>query len=360
MMHLQVGPGGLAREGHHRLLAAPAGVPDTVRAAGGRLGWGALERYHRSRLPLGCLALANGAVFIGVMGLAAWLTHQPLVFPSLGPTAFLLIYRPRAEASCPRNALVGHLIGALAGLAALAACGLLDQGPDLERVSFARVLAATMSLGLTAAVMVWAGTPHPPAGATTLIVSLGFLHTPTSVGILMLGVVLLLIQGFAVNRWVGIDYPLWGPRLRERPSAPTSDRQSSGPTSGGDHVMQHSIYIDSEGEPPATDAAFDRLRAILGDQVREFAHTPREWTGVVTVEAPDLDEAALRVRLRVDEADAAAGLRNWRCSCWALQETMIPVDSEVPMWHPHLPHPHLPHPHLPHPHLPHPHLPHSA
>jgi hypothetical protein len=34
---------------------------------------------------LGALALLNGAVSIGLMSLAARLTREPLVFPSLGP-----------------------------------------------------------------------------------------------------------------------------------------------------------------------------------------------------------------------------------------------------------------------------------
>jgi CBS domain-containing membrane protein len=60
--------------------------------------------------------------------------------------------------------------------------------------------------------MVWLGVPHPPAGATTLIVSLGLLTTLPEIGVLMLGVILLLVQGFTINRLAGIPYPLWLPR----------------------------------------------------------------------------------------------------------------------------------------------------
>jgi len=54
--------------------------------------------------------------------------------------------------------------------------------------------------------------PHPPAGATTLIVSLGILARPEQLAVLMIGVVLLLAQGFVINRLAGLDYPLWSPR----------------------------------------------------------------------------------------------------------------------------------------------------
>ncbi len=54
--------------------------------------------------------------------------------------------------------------------------------------------------------------PHPPAGATTLIVSLGILSEPWQLAVLMLAVVLLTIQGFVINRMAGIDYPVWAPK----------------------------------------------------------------------------------------------------------------------------------------------------
>ena len=59
--------------------------------------------------------------------------------------------------------------------------------------------------------MVWARVPHPPAGATTLIVSLGILREPWQLGVLMLAVLLLVAQGFVINRLAGVDYPLWRP-----------------------------------------------------------------------------------------------------------------------------------------------------
>jgi CBS-domain-containing membrane protein len=53
--------------------------------------------------------------------------------------------------------------------------------------------------------------PHPPAGATTLIVSLGILREPWQLVVLMLAVTLLVVQGFAINRLAGVDYPAWAP-----------------------------------------------------------------------------------------------------------------------------------------------------
>lgn len=79
-------------------------------------------------------------------------------------------------------------------------------------VTGGRVGAAALSLGLTSGAMVWARLPHPPAGATTLIVSLGILREPEQLAVLMLAVALLVVQGFVINRLAGIPYPVWSPR----------------------------------------------------------------------------------------------------------------------------------------------------
>ena len=167
---------------------------------------------HDSTFILGLFALVNGLIAIGLMALVAAVTGQPFVFPSLGPTAFLLFYTPLVATASPRNTLCGHAIGAAAGYLALVLFGLTDAPPALATsVTGARVGAAALSLGLTSGVMVWAKVPHPPAGATTLIVSLGILREPEQLLVLMIAVALLVVQGFVINRLAGIPYPVWSP-----------------------------------------------------------------------------------------------------------------------------------------------------
>src|SRR5262249_20243258 len=161
----------------------------------------ALQARHSQIGVLGLFALINGLVSIGLMAMAALLTGAPFIFPSLGPTAFLLFYTPTQPAASPRNTLGGHLIGALARYIALLAFGLTERGPALATgVTWTNVGAAALSLGLTSGAMVWFKVPHPPAGATTLIVSLGILRQPWQLAVLMLAVVLLVGQGFVINR----------------------------------------------------------------------------------------------------------------------------------------------------------------
>ncbi|HST88082.1 MAG TPA: HPP family protein, partial [Ktedonobacterales bacterium] len=101
-------------------------------------------------------------------------------------------------------------IGVVSGYLALALTGLTAAGPALTSgVTWPRVLAAALSLGLTSALMMLLHAPHPPAGATTLIVSLGLLTHPAQLALLMVAVALLTGQAMLINRLAGIPYPWW-------------------------------------------------------------------------------------------------------------------------------------------------------
>lgn len=188
-------------------------MSDTVLGLGKRFRLKPLTERYNSVGILGLFAFVNGLVSIGLMSLVALVTGQPFIFPSLGPTAFLLFYTPLQPTASPRNTLCGHLIGVAAGYLSLVIFGLVDAGPALQvGMTWARVGAAALSLALTAGAMVWLRVPHPPAGATTLIVSLGLLTTIPELAVLMLGVLLLVIQGLAINRLAGVPYPVWSPK----------------------------------------------------------------------------------------------------------------------------------------------------
>ena len=187
-------------------------MPEAMRGLGARRRLPALERHHNNRAVLGTYVLINSALSIAILSTIALITGEPFIFPSLGPTAFLLFWAALNAQSAPRNAFFGHLIGVLAGFAALVVFGLTAAPPNLEDITWDRVGAATMSLCLTLSLMIWLGVPHAPAGATTLIVSLGLLRTPAQLAILMLAVVLLILQGLVINRLAGLPYPLWSPR----------------------------------------------------------------------------------------------------------------------------------------------------
>jgi CBS domain-containing membrane protein len=185
-----------------------------------RLPW--LLQRHSRIVVLAIFSFINGCISIGLMSILAVITHSPFIFPSLGPTAFLFFYTPTAPTASPRNTIIGHAIGVLAGYFSLVVTGLTTAGPALSvGVTWPRVIAAALSLGLTAGLMVLLKSPHPPAGATTLIVSLGILIKPWQLVLLMGAVVLLTLQALAINRAAGIPYPLWNPP-RNPPEETTS------------------------------------------------------------------------------------------------------------------------------------------
>lgn len=167
--------------------------------------WG--KRISRS-----LFALINGALTTAVLALLAYWMRSPLVFPSLGPTAFLLFHRPLSRAACPRNAIVGHSLAIALGWLSLVLFGLTEASADIKSgITPAQIAAAAFSIGLTSGLMVLLSVPHPPAGATTLIVALGLIHEPKYFPLLLVGIVLLLVQGFVINRAAGLPYPIWGP-----------------------------------------------------------------------------------------------------------------------------------------------------
>src|ERR1700686_4038425 len=162
------------------------------------------------RLVWACYVCANGFITIGLLSLLAFLTGSPFVFPSLGPTAYLFFFSPLAEVSSPRNTIMGHAIGLTCGYAAFALA--VASSPPFgisPGVHSARLLAAALSLSATGALMALLRVSHPPAGATTLIVSLGIISQPKELVIIEVAVILLTGQAFAINRLAGIPYPVW-------------------------------------------------------------------------------------------------------------------------------------------------------
>lgn len=224
-------PGSAAQRRYRIDRAHPIGgeMSDLLRGllARVRLPW-LLARYAGVPV-LAIFSFFNGLLSIGVMSAIAILTRSPFIFPSLGPTAFLFFYTPTAPSASPRNTIVGHAVGAACGYVALVVTGLTMAGPALTvGVTWPRAMAAALSLALTSGLMVLLKSPHPPAGATTLIISLGLLTQPRQLVILMIAVVLLTAQAFVINRLAGLPYPLWSPRAEAAPGVGAGDGKGSG------------------------------------------------------------------------------------------------------------------------------------
>ena len=81
-----------------------------------------------------------------------------------------------------------------------------------EGIGWRRVLAAALSLACTGALMILLRVTHPPAAATTLIISLGIIHEPFQLVEIELAVVLMTLMAIGINRIAEVDYPLWAHR----------------------------------------------------------------------------------------------------------------------------------------------------
>lgn len=173
-----------------------------------RLPW--LLHHVPPRLVWALYVGLNSFVTIALLSLLALVTHNPFAFPSLGPTAYLFFFTPLAKASSPRNAVLGHAIGLLCGYFAYSVTGMHPFSSNLGGgVYWPLIFASALALSLTGAFMILLRVSHPPAGATTMIVSLGILATPASLLVIEVAVVLLTIQAFSINRLAGLPYPIW-------------------------------------------------------------------------------------------------------------------------------------------------------
>jgi CBS-domain-containing membrane protein len=173
-----------------------------------RLSW--LLRHFPARVVWAAYVAINGFVTIAILAGLAVFTDSPFVFPSLGPTAYLLFIAPLGETSTPRNTILGHAIGLICGYAAYELTGAAQVPFGMHPgVYWPRILAAALSLAFSGGLMVLLHASHPPAGATTLIVSLGIIAKPKELVIIEVAVVLLVIQALVINRLAGLPYPIW-------------------------------------------------------------------------------------------------------------------------------------------------------
>ena len=118
------------------------------------------DRWGEAHYTFACCLLA-----LALSGLAAYVAGQPLLFPSLGPTAFLFFEQPLAPASSPRNAPIGHAVAIGSGAFPLAVFGLLNDPSALaENVTAARIGAGALSVALTGALLLLLYSSHRLAG----------------------------------------------------------------------------------------------------------------------------------------------------------------------------------------------------
>ncbi|UWZ86231.1 HPP family protein [Occallatibacter riparius] len=136
------------------------------------------------------------AALLALVGFAGWLTHQPMLFTSLGPTAYELVETPHRPTARPYSILVGHLIAVIGGYIALWVTGAWHVAP----VSTAELLPARIGAAAIAAMLTVFGTlflkaSQPAALSTTLLIALGTMQRPRDAAVIMAAVALMNLLG---------------------------------------------------------------------------------------------------------------------------------------------------------------------
>jgi CBS-domain-containing membrane protein len=116
-----------------------------------------------------------GAVLTLIPGLLGLAAGSVWLFPSLGPTAFLQAASPQHPSSRFYNAVAGHAVGIVAGALFVLALGANAEPSVLasHQLFPHRVWASALAIALTLFLQLLLRASHPPAAATTLLITLG-------------------------------------------------------------------------------------------------------------------------------------------------------------------------------------------
>ncbi|MEJ1296721.1 MAG: HPP family protein [Candidatus Sedimenticola sp. (ex Thyasira tokunagai)] len=150
---------------------------------------------------------------LAIISTTAYLIDLPLLFPPLGPSAFILFFTPLARTAAPRSVLLAHSMGLFVGLAMVGLFSLLFPDAALspgDSLNWARIATLSLAMGVASLGMILFHCEHPPAAATTLIAAMGFIDSHTQVFGYLVAVLLLILQAIIFNRMMGgLPFPLW-------------------------------------------------------------------------------------------------------------------------------------------------------
>lgn len=148
------------------------------------------------------LAPIGEAALLVIVGAAGWFSHQPMLFTSLGPTAYELIETPHRRSAKPYSILVGHALAVAAGYIAIYVTGAVHVAPvSSAGVLAPRIWAAALAALITVLATLVLRASQPAALSTTLLVSLGTMQKPIDAAVIMIAVVLMVLFGEPVRAY---------------------------------------------------------------------------------------------------------------------------------------------------------------
>ena len=159
----------------------------------------ALASKAPPRPPLSHVLTATLAVTLPLafIGFAADHTHIALLIPPMAATVALIVGGPDLPLAQPRNVILGHLIGALIGVALAAAW------PGL-------ILVGGVAAGLAFGAMLLLRSAHSPGAATAMLLVVLPTEDPwLFLAVLMASAVLSVTAGLVANRVRRLRYPAY-------------------------------------------------------------------------------------------------------------------------------------------------------
>lgn len=146
--------------------------------------------------------LGEGGLILAVAAVG-WATKEPLIFASLGPTAYELVEQPQLRSARAYNIFVGHMIGLGSGFLAVYLLNAWHE-PNVVLtglVSTERLWAMALAVALTTFLTLLLKAGQPAALATTLLVCLGSMQTRRDALAIVIGVLIITALGEPVRRY---------------------------------------------------------------------------------------------------------------------------------------------------------------
>lgn len=148
-------------------------------------------------------APVSAALLTAIAGATGLWAGLPWLFPSLGPTIFLQVHKPEQKSARPYNVVVGHAAGIIAAVIGVLTLGAGSAPPVLSsnELTWPRIWASVIAMGLTLLLQVPLKASHPPAAATAMLIALGgFSLTWRDMGVLAAGILLVALLGEGLRR----------------------------------------------------------------------------------------------------------------------------------------------------------------
>ncbi len=136
---------------------------------------------------------------VGVIGL---LLHKPLLFASLGPTAYEQCEFPHRPSARPWNVIGGHMVAIVIGFALVAVLHVGSAGKinGDTAVNWPRLAASALAVALTAGLNMLLKATQPAAFASALLVTMGAFQSARGAVSLVASVLILGFLGELVRR----------------------------------------------------------------------------------------------------------------------------------------------------------------